>query len=225
LTAEQKKFLQGWSVDSPDATDALGGLITDLRTRGGANPNELLLRITLEGRRNQTINVDDIRPVNIRRSSPYDGTFLNIPPQEPGETVKMMFNFDEISPRARIAIGHGGDYQPGGLFFQTSTLKIEDAKEDALLIKSIATRWAVSFDIRIDYRRGGKPNHLIIKDHGRSFALTPMNCADRTRLDNAGQPVVDGHASYEHVWKLNDDFHGIAPVRTPSRFEIGTPYC
>ena len=68
-------------------------LIDELRISGGANPNDLMLLLALEGRRNQPIHVDDIRPVNIRRSSPYSGTFLHIPPQGPGETVKDYLQF------------------------------------------------------------------------------------------------------------------------------------
>jgi hypothetical protein len=225
LTAEQQRLLRTWSVESPDATNTLGRLITDLRAKGGANPNELNLRVTLEGQRRQTINVDGVYPVNIRRTKPYDGTFLSIPPQEPGETIGMMLNFDEVNPRARVAVNDGGEYKPGDLFFQQKTLKIEDAKEDALFIKSIATRSAVTFEIRVDYRLGDESKHRIINDHGRPFALTPMNCADHTRRAEDGQPITNGHASYDHIWKLNGDFKGIVPVRSPDRFKIGNPYC
>lgn len=225
LTARQKRLLTHWSLHSADPTGDLGRLIAELRAEGGANPNELPLRITLEGRRNQPINVDDVRPVDIRRFKPYDGTFVSIPPQEPGETVKMMFNFDEVNPRARVAVGSEGDVRPGGLFFEEKTLTIRNAQQDALAIKSIATRWAVTFKIRVDYRVGGATGHLTVADHGRPFALTPMNCADHTRLAESGQPISSGHASYRHIWRLDGDFRGIHPVRRPDRFELGVPYC
>lgn len=226
LTDKQKTFLRKWSLDYQDpAGYSLTRLIEELRATGGANPNELMLSLTLEGRRSQPIHVDDIRPVNIHHSAPYSGTFLNIPPQGPGETVKIMFNFDEVEPRARTAIYTGGRHEAGGLFFQDNTLTIEDAKQNTIFVKSITTRWAVTFDIRIDYRIGDKPDHLLINDHGRPFALTPMNCTDRSQLDANGATVADGHAAYERVWKLRGDFQGIEPVQEPMRYEIGPPYC
>jgi hypothetical protein len=182
-----------------------------------------MLTLTLEGRRNQPIHVDDVRPVDIHRSAPYNGTFLSIPPQGPGETVKIMFNFDEFDPRARTPSGDE-PYKPGGLFFQDHTLTIEDAKQDTIFIKSITTRWAVSFEISVDYHIGDKAGHLLINDRGHPFALTPMNCADHTQSDADGHTTINGHAAYEHVWE-NDNFQAIKPVLTPKSYEIGPPYC
>jgi hypothetical protein len=227
LTARQETFLDNWNLDyrDPDGYD-LNRLINDLRAAGGANPTELLLALTLEGRRNQPVHVDDIRPVDIRHTAPYSGTFLNIPPQGPGETVKVMFNFDEVEPRARTAVDDGsGGYRPGGLFFQEQTLTIEDGKQDTIFVKSTATRWAVTFTIRIDYRIGDERDHLLINNDGRPFALTPMNCTDRAHIGADGSPVTSGHASYKQIWRLRDDFQGIERVPDPTRFEGSLPFC
>jgi hypothetical protein len=227
LTAQQETFLDNWNLDYQDPDGyTLDRLINDLRAAGGANPNELLLALTLEGRRNQPVHVDDIRPVDIRHSAPYSETFLNIPPQGPGETVKVMFNFDEVEPRARTAVDDGsGGYRPGGLFFQEQTLTIEDAKQDTIFIKSTATRWAVTFNIRIDYRIGDERNHLLINNDSRPFALTPMNCTDRSQIGADSSLVTSGHASYQRIWSLRGDFQGIERVSDSTHFEIGFPYC
>jgi hypothetical protein len=227
LTAEQEEFLDNWSLDYQDPNGySLDRLISDLRAAGGANPNELLLALTLEGRRNQPIHVDDIRPVDVRRTEPYSATFLNIPPQGPGETVKVMFDFDEVEPRARAAVDDGsGGYRPGGLFFQEQTLTVEDAKQDTIFIKSTATRWAVTFAIRVDYRIGDERNHLLIDNDGHPFALTPMNCTDRSRIGPDGGLVSVGHASYRQMWSLRGDFRGIDRVPDAGHVEMGFPYC
>lgn len=227
LTAEQETYLDNWSLDyrDPNGYD-LNRLINDLRAAGGANPNELLLALTLEGRRNQPIHVDDIRPVDIRHTEPYSATFLNIPPQGPGETVKVMFNFDEVEPRARTAVDDGsGTYRPGGLFFQEQTLTIEDAEQDTIFIKSTATRWAVTFNIRIDYRIGDERSHMLITNNGHPFALTPMNCTVHSQMGADGGLVNSGYASYRQMWSLRGDFQGIDRVPDATHVELGFPYC
>jgi hypothetical protein len=52
-----------------------------------------------------------------------------------------------------------------------------------------------------------------------------MNCIDHTKLDADGAPVTSGHAAYQHIWQLRDDFQGIEPVQSPTPFEVGYPYC
>ncbi|WP_089155483.1 hypothetical protein [Micromonospora sp. NBS 11-29] len=170
--------------------------------------------------------MDSIKPVNIRRAKPYNGTLLLVPPQDSGNAVEMMFDFDETEPRARVAVGgeDGAAPQPGEPFFQKKTLTIEDAVEDVLVIRSTATRWAVSFEIRIDYRLGDQAKHVVIDDGGHPFALSPPNCTDRSRrsADGSGD---DGHASYERIWELSGDFQAIKEVSGPDRFPLGAPYC
>lgn len=226
LTRKQKKYLSSWSLDHQDQGGyGLDTLVGELREVGGANPQELMLRLTLEGRRNQPIRVDDVRPVNIRRRAPLRGTLLFIPPQGPGQTIKMMFDFDEVEPRARTAVDKGGVHTPGGLFFEDKTLSLTDGEEDALLIKSVATRSAVSFDVRVDYRIGDEAKHLVIDNNGHPFALTPMNCTDRTSLAEDGAVQgPPGRASYRSVWEMRD-FQTIEPVTDPGHFTVGPPYC
>jgi len=226
LTDRQRRYLDNWNLDYRDPGGySLNKLIDDLRKAGGASPNALQLAITLEGRRNQPIHVDDIRPFDIQYAPAYSGTFLNIPPQGPGETVKVMFDFDELEPRARTAVDNGGEYEPGALFFQEQTLTIEDSKQDTIFVKSIVTTRAVTFNIRIDYRIGDERGHALIDHDGHPFALSPMNCTSRSQLDPEGGLVSEGTASYSKIWALRGDFQGIDPVPGPGRFEVGYPYC
>jgi hypothetical protein len=229
LTAKQKGFLEKWSLDHRDPDGyGLRQLVGELRAAGGADIRKQTLRLALEGRRNQPIRVDSVQPINIRRSKPYDGTLLFIPPEDSGNTVEMIFNFDEVEPRARIAVdrdGAGSNYEPGELFFQKKTLTLKDAVEDAVVIRSLTTRWAVSFEIRIDYHIGDQAKYMIINENGHPFALSPANCTDRTKLAADGSVVAQGHARYEQIWERRGDFQGIDKVTDPSHFELGYPGC
>ncbi|GII86043.1 hypothetical protein Ssi03_40330 [Sphaerisporangium siamense] len=222
FTAGQEGVLRRWTQEDLGRDRiGLGPLIDELRAGGAANPLALHLVLTLKSRRDQVIHVDDVRPVDVRRAAPYAGTFLFVPPQGPGETVKMMFDFDDVDPRARLARPVDADtaYEPGGPFFAEKTLTIDRGAEEVLWIKSVTTRDAVTFRIRIDYRVGDGPvEHLVVDDRGHPFALSPVSCLDRTRGD------AMGHARYDRVWAMKR-FRSIEPVKDPRRFEVGPPYC
>ncbi|WP_433812600.1 hypothetical protein [Actinomadura scrupuli] len=228
LTPRQRRYLSTWKFGPDQASQNPDGygmdkLIAELRAAGAANPDELYLLIRLEGRRNQPLFVDDVRPVDIKRARPYAGTLVNIPPQEGGDTSKMIFNFDEVDPRAHQAIGpEGGPYKPGGLFFNDKTLTIKDGEQDSILVKSITTRSAVTFEIQIDYRIGGRPKHLKIDNRGRPFALTPFNCTKRTELTKNG--FNPGEVSYQDIWTLGAT-SGIDHVSDPAHHPFGSPWC
>ncbi|MGC4804170.1 hypothetical protein [Micromonospora sp. DT233] len=228
LTPQQRSFLEKWSLENSAADGyTLDRLAEELRAAGGADVPEQTLRLALEGRRNQPIRVSSVKPVNIRRTKPHAGTLLIVPPQDSGNTLEMMFNFDEVEPQARIAESRDGgfEFRPGGPFFQKKTITIKDAVEDVLVIRSVVTRWAVSFDIRIDYYLGDQAKFAIIDNDGHPFSFSPTNCVERSRNAADGTSLGGGYAGYEHVWALRDDFQGIEEAATPNRYPLGSPYC
>ncbi|WP_141579707.1 hypothetical protein [Actinomadura sp. WMMA1423] len=232
LTPPQKRFLRTWRFggQAEGPGHSLSGLINEVRAVGGANLDALYLMVRLEGRRNQPLFVDDVRPVNIRRTRPYAGTLVDIPPQEGGEPFKMIFNFDEFEPRAREVeddVTSGG--RPGDLFFNHNTITVKDGQQDSIGIKSISTRTAVTFQIRIVYHLGGRPKTLTIDNRGNPFALTPYNCTKRTK------PIKDGFApgrvSYQDVWRMGaagrreDAIGRVAHSSTPGSQPVDSPTC
>jgi hypothetical protein len=219
LTSQQRDLLRGWDLGDPGS---LSKLITELRGRGGANPDELRLLITLEGRRNQPIFVDDIRPVNISYAAPYAGTLVNIPPQEGGETLKMMFDFDEFEPRARVFDNsEDPEGEPGDLYFNNNTLTIKERKQDSIAIKSVVSRRAVTFDIRINYRVGGRAGQLDIDNQGKPFALTPMNCPEKTKPTEGGW--IQGRMAYREIWEMKEG--KATQVAQPGNHPADSPFC
>ncbi|AWS43556.1 hypothetical protein DKM19_21410 [Streptosporangium sp. 'caverna'] len=219
LTAKQRSFLQNWTyANNNKESYGLSDLMRELRGAGAATPaKQMNIVVTLKGERHQKINVDAIYPVEVHRTAPYNGTWINIPPQDGGSTFQMMFDFDEHTPRARTTVGgdDGIPPKPGQPYFRKNTLTVKDGIEDTLNISTIGTRHAVTFKIRIDYRIGGKPRHMVIADHDRPFVITPINCIDRIPVDKNGKPVV-GHASYDHIWSLGGG--DIASVKNPRRW-------
>ncbi|MEV0734268.1 HNH endonuclease signature motif containing protein [Polymorphospora sp. NPDC050346] len=221
LTDPQRQVLRSF----PDDFDGFRQLQADLRAAGAANPHTLTLRVTLEGRRNQPIRIDDVRPISLRRTDPHSGTLLDIPAQSSGQTIRMMFDFDEADPRARIAVPDGGvGNEPGDLFFKHHTLEVGDQAEEVVVIESIIGQGAATFEIGVDYRIGGQAKRLVIDNQGVPFALTALNCTQRSRHDPQRHIYSEGHARYEEIWELSTGFT-LTPVDHPDRYGVGSPYC
>ncbi|GAA4190606.1 hypothetical protein GCM10022252_29140 [Streptosporangium oxazolinicum] len=220
LTARQKAFLRKWSYENmgDDTSYGLKDLVRELRTAGAATrTDQMHIVVALEGKRHQDIHVDAIYPVDVQRVPPYDGTWVNIPPQDGGRILQMMFDFNEHTPSARTTKGgvDGTPLKPGQQYFRGNKITIRDGKEDTLSISMTGPREAVTFKIRIDYRIGGESRHIVITDRGRPFAITSLNCTDRGRTGGNGRKVF-GHVSYDHIWSLRSG--DIVSVKNPRRW-------
>jgi hypothetical protein len=233
LTDQQRAALRHWSLPGvPDGGEPpIVRLAAQLRAAGAADPNVLTLRITLEGRRNEKVKIDDIEAVDVKRQPRFANVLVLGEPQGPRNTIPMMFNLDEFRPVVRTAEPikatdpvkptEKDDVRPGPPFFQRTQLTLGDGEENALVVQSITTRQAVSFRIRISYRLGADRKTLTIDNAGHPFAVTPVNCTDASKPSHG----KDGHAAYREVWQMRNAMDGADPVATPSHFSIGYPYC
>jgi hypothetical protein len=151
-----------------------------LRRSGGVDVERLTLRVLLEGRSNQEIHVVDIRPVDLRRTAPLEGTLFFVPPQEGAASIVLLLNMDE-----RVPVATGVDRVdewgpvPGGPFFESNSIRLADREQDILVIRVSATREAVQFRLQADYLLGDDLKSTVIDDDGKPFALTPLNCVRR----------------------------------------------
>lgn len=225
LTDRQHQGLVDFLMPARAGREDPDTLYAELRAEGAADPRYLNLRITLEGRGEQTIHIDDIHPVDVHRTKPLDGTFIFIPEQGGGPISTMAFDFDETDPRARDAVSDGEYSKPGGLYFANHSLTIDPGEEDDILLDSMTTRMAASFDIAVDYRMNGRAERLVIDDHGHPFNVTPANCT-RHSISIPGEGLVsDGQAGYRSVWEWDDFNEPIRQVADPAHYKLSFPYC
>ncbi|GAA1520205.1 hypothetical protein GCM10009677_61820 [Sphaerisporangium rubeum] len=222
LTSQQVRYLKEWSYTNENPHGYGDRIRGDLQAVGAASVNKQYLTIKLAGPRNQSISIDEIRPVNIKRTKPLTGALVNFPPQDGGEALQMILDFDEAQPQARDKAGKDfEEAKPGDIYFRNRTITLKNGFEDTVIIKSITTRWSVSFELRIDYRISGKPKHLILTNNGRPFALTALNCTRPTKLIPDGW--IDGRISYQDIWELGNTT--MTRASNPANHPVGSPYC
>lgn len=224
LSQRHRRFLKSWSYTNMQPGGVfLSDVHRELMARGAASLDNQLVTIKLEGRRNQKIFIDDIRPVEVKRGKPYSGTLVSFPDQSGGSTEKMILDFDDALPVARVSEDRieGSPVRPGGQFFRNRTLTLTDGAEEVIVIRSITSKWSVTFRLRIDYRIGGQRRHLIRDNGGLPFALSARNCTRLGRLGKDG-PIAPGQVAYQDVWEQTER---VQQATNPAAHPALSPYC
>jgi hypothetical protein len=194
-------------------------LARQLRSAGGADLDNLSMRVLFEGRRNQVIRIVDIRPVNIKRETSFPGTLFYLPPQAGPPNMQIFFDMDEKQPKAReLVVDKTTDKYVGGeLFFRKTSIPLPDRGQDVAIIRATAAKQAVSFDLQIEYVIGAERKETVFNNNGQPFRVTPPHCDPVTR-----------QASYESAYEMranaNNDIAAL-PARDPRQvFECGKPH-
>jgi hypothetical protein len=202
-TTDQQRLMTDLTLDSAVELER------QLDEAGGVPLGSELLRIQLEGRRNQEITVVDIRPKIIARAAPLDGTLFEAG-SEGVATTRVGIDFDERAPLPREVPEDDGSFDApetwGDPYFENFTIKLEDKASEDILIGIIATRYYIEFDLVLPYTLGGATQTRIINNDGRHFRISGANCISDT-LMKYRRGFING---YGGGW-------GLKPVPNPSR--------
>ncbi|MEU6404221.1 hypothetical protein [Streptomyces sp. NPDC046985] len=178
-------------------TAAFGRL---MRAYHAVSPEVVTVRATVTGRRNQKIDIEDIRPLITARTAPLSGSYLNVPPQGAPSTLNMLFDMDRPFPIARNVdvdafCADGGQQKAlGPPFFGQRTITLQDKEQQVLLIRAITTEHYVAFRLEVDYMLGNEKKKAVIDDHGKPFEVSALNL------------TPDGKLGYHSVYELQSDF-------------------
>lgn len=93
---------------------------------GGIRASAFSLTLGLEGRRNQTIRVAEIRPVITRRDVPLTDSLFLTYDAGGSDTERMTFNLDQPRPIARAINPDTGE--PGDPFFTDRTITLSEGE-------------------------------------------------------------------------------------------------
>ncbi|MBV8892057.1 MAG: hypothetical protein JO266_08835 [Acidobacteria bacterium] len=181
-------------------------VISRLREAGGADVENLTVRVILQGRRNQQIRILNVRPILLTRTDPLNGTLFFSPPQEGDATLRMMFNLDEPTPIAHESIqkdekGNGIPLKPGPPFFENTTISLNDNEQQVLVIRAEAKQHYVVFDLAIDYRIGDSDKTIVVSYNGHPFRITGMHYG----------PTRDTY-SYQRAFGMTGDYSYCAAI-------------
>ncbi|MEV0223799.1 hypothetical protein [Streptomyces sp. NPDC050704] len=165
-----REVLRFMSRPGAAATEEFGDVI---RSNGGVKVQDVTLRITLTGHRNQGINILDIRPHIVKREAPWSGTYFRSPSEAGSPTMSMMFDMDRPFPVAREVEFNGGESPvPGKPFFSQRTITLRDNEQQVVLVRVTTARYYVAFKLDVTYMLGHEEKKTVIDDDGKPFQVS-----------------------------------------------------
>jgi hypothetical protein len=164
-----------------------------LLAAGGYAVGGLRIKVSIGSRRNEKIDVFDVRPVDLRRQEVTAGVLVYVLNQ--GSPVeRMSFDLDSPRPTARL-LGEGVESGPGTGYFDVQTVPLDGPGATAVLsLEFVTIRWSYTFDVDVHYHLGGRSYvQRLPRGPGGPYRVTADLCqlptfrdrlapADRTRL-------------------------------------------
>jgi hypothetical protein len=204
------------------------GFLSSVQAIGGTNVGVLSIRLVATGGSAKGVRILDIRPVNLHRTKPLDGTLFLIPSQAGNATLRMMFDLDEPVPVARqvgrpppcrlvtkgdmtlcvptadpypawFADGHQDLVTyPGSSFFDNQTISLASHEQQVLDIRAEVEKSFATFDLEIDYIVGGAS--------GSIQRMVVSNHRQPFRVTGMSPGAKAGTLSYQAAYNLNGNF-------------------
>lgn len=182
-------------------------LAARVRTAPGAFAvHTQIIRLQLEGPRDHSVRVTDIRPV-IRTTRPVPrGSLLAASSQGSETSAQVLILLDDPFPTPREAVENSdGSLRPGGPYFPAHTINLDSGETSDVVIHTRAGKQAYEYDLVVVYQVGDQLHQMVVNDHGQPFRISGALCPG---------PGVGYQADYE----LADDFslQRSAPFYDPS---------
>lgn len=146
----------------------------------------MTIHVTIEGKRNEAINITNVRPVVVRREPPIDGPSIYMGTEGGGYTDNLSFDLDSPQPVAQ-EIHYPDPIQP---FFDHKRITLKNGETDSLVLDLSAVKAAYSFVIAVDYEVGGKQLSQTLDMNGQPFRVTPSLCSEPIDSQHQIPPAV-----------------------------------
>ncbi|MBG6135850.1 hypothetical protein [Longispora fulva] len=169
---------------APGELDALAA------TRVSAPLGRTTIRFAVEGNRESTVIVTDLRATVLDRGPSYDGTCVRLPLQGETSTVAMAVLVDEAQPRARTLDPKLNSL--GDPYFDARTLTLQRGERAAVVVTVFAATGLARFTLSLEVSVNGALRRLEVTDNGRPFTLSgvPDRCATTFGGTRTLQPVA-----------------------------------
>jgi hypothetical protein len=137
------------------------------RSHGGVDPNVSILKLVLEGNRNHTVRVVDLRTI-AKCQAPLDGTILYSPPAGADTTEAIGFDLDSTSPVAQ----HFDGRSLSGNYFIDKTIGLRPDEQQTVVIYSMSKNHYCEYSLALTVLDDGKTTTQTITNHGEPFRVT-----------------------------------------------------
>lgn len=216
--------------------------LSAVRAIGGADVDDLSIKLIVNGNSPQGVRIIRIRPVNLQRTKPLSGTLFYMPSQGGNATIKMMFDMDELNPIARnigdppchmvtrgdmtkcvvisdpypqqpqAVYAGNGAEYPGSSFFDNETVHLDDHEQQVFDIRMQVTHYYTEFDLAIDY--------IVGNASGDIHQLVVGDHRHPFRVTGMPPGTKAGTVSYGAAYTIQGNF-SLCPVAEPRLMHFG----
>ncbi|WP_328610718.1 hypothetical protein OG943_16865 [Amycolatopsis sp. NBC_00345] len=154
------------------------GLGQRVRTAPGAfAATQQIIRLHLEGPRDHSVRVTDIKlDLRAKRAVPR-GTSISAPSQGDEDSAQILLTLDDRFPRAMNATRDSdGFLTPAGAYFPDHTINLADGETSDVVVTSRAARYAYEYDLVVVYQAGDQLRQKVVTDDGQPFRIAGVLC-------------------------------------------------
>jgi hypothetical protein len=195
-------------MNSMDET-SFGELASLLRSNGGSDVGQILLRVTLTGESTSPVRITNVGAHNLTRTAPTTGTLFAVSSQGGAPTEQAVLDLDKTLPMPEL-VAPDGSSRP---YFAVRTIQLKRHEQQVFVLTITSNRHSDMFDVEFDYMVSNQLRHLTLDNDGRHFHLTGYNCSGQS-----------GIASYVKTYELTQGPSSLqlTPGPTPERTDVGT---
>lgn len=190
-------------------SDAALRLVRQERAAGAVPVPYLRVRLILEGRRNQQIQITDLGVTGSRIGPPARGTLVGLSEEGGTDNEEIIFDLGDAIPIA-VDAKAGADAADRG-YFRRRSVSLTDREQVVMLARFTARRnTSAQFDLRLDYTIGGQARQQLVDNDGRHFRVSAPSCASR-------------HLDYDHAYLMTETTNGLGLLAAPDPHHVTSP--
>lgn len=167
--ASPEKFVP--TPEDHDLLDNTGTGFMELFVRSGGVPaGSFALTLGLEGRRQQTVRIVDVRPEIVHRDQPFTGSLFLTYDAGGSDIERMALELDDPHPQAKVISEDTAE--PGGPYFHSRTITLMNGEVVAVNLEVSARKAYVVFNILVEVVYGDRHEWIRVDGGGKPFSLT-----------------------------------------------------
>ncbi len=184
------------------------------RDAGGYDVDRLRVRVVLEGRRNQQIQITDLALSDVQTMEAVGGTLLTLHSEGDSDNQQIVYDLSDPLPRARELREDGS---LGDFYFKNNTISLIDGEQVVVLAQFNAKpSTATEFTLRLRYSMGGGARSMVIDNDGLPFKVTSVSCREPDTY----------YSAYDHAYIMEATDRGYGLVLAPDSHHISAGlYC
>jgi hypothetical protein len=174
-------------------------VLRQIQAAHGVDVQSVFIRVVLQGNSNEQVQILNVKPVQLQRSAPLNGTLFEIGPQGAVSNIQMGFDLDQPLPQALNVTGSEFPVMTREPYFEEHSISLGKGGTAVVVIEATTQCYGASFKLAVSYLVGNASRQFIISNGGGPFRVTGIRYSR------------NGTMSYRQIFALQGNFSAIQP--------------